>query len=274
MKVENAKVMTLGERFSGPQGHRYITLELEFGVDMVTSGQFNLVPACDWFSTDLTGTVNGRFMEFDISQIVQNGGMKALQSVYIDNGPNSCAMTLEVMSTKQRVTCPPGHQGWFPLLCAVKDGRFRLGALDKDNNRGNNQPSWILPASITGSGFSVQYKPCFIFTDQPVPPAVWDVRQKSSTLVVLGKVFSTTSPEALTSGPSQRRMGLGFRARWDNFGTIFLEKFNVGGLVISQNFWELFPGESLRFEGDSTPVDQFFGTAQFTTDALYVYTLI
>ncbi len=274
MKVENAKTLQLGEKTAGLNGHRYITVELEYGTDMITTGQFNLVPAADWYSTDLTGTVNGRFMEFDISQVIQAGGMKVLQSVYIDNGPNSCAMTLEVKSTKQRITCPPGGQGWFPLICAAKDGRFRLGAVDKDNNRGVNQASWILPASLTGTGFNVQYKPCFIFTDQPVPPVVWDARQKSSTLVVGGKVFSTLAPEALTGGPAQRRMGLGFRARWDNFGTIFLEKFNVGGGAVSQNFWELFPGESIRFDADCTPVDQFFGTAQYTTDAQYVFTLI
>jgi hypothetical protein len=270
VKIENAKVMTLGDRKSGT--HRYITVELDRTIDMA-SVALNLVPSCDWISVDRNNSINGRFMEFDISQHIQQGGMQSIQTVYIDNGPNNCALTLEVMSTKQRVTCPPNSQGWFPLICALKDGRFRLGALDKVNNLGKIPASWDYPAQASGVGFSVVYKPCFIFTDQAVPPCVWDCRQKSSAIVVNTHVFTTTLTEQITPS-SNRRMGLGFRALENNWSFVLLLKFEFATSTNSVEFWRLLPGEQIRFEGDSCPEDIFVGQANVTGDVLEAYIAI
>lgn len=273
MKIEQAKVMALGNRVSGARGHRYITVELEHLIDMPTLGNLlNLVPAADWVSQDLANSINGRFMEFDISQQIQNGGLEALQSVYIDNGPNNCNFTLEVMSTKQRVTCPPNSQGWFPLICAAKDGRFRLGAIDKDNNLGKSLASWEIPGSAANAslGFNVIYKPCFIFTDLAVPPAVWDCRQKSSSVISLDHVFNSTNFEQITNGGANRRMGLSILALADNWDAVQIAALDVITGLVSQQFWRLLPGESLRWSGESTPTNQFHAKTTIIGDSLMI----
>jgi hypothetical protein len=273
VKVENAKVMTLGDRKSG--GHRYITVELERSIDMdtVPGIQYNLVPACDWVNVDIPQTINGRHIEFDISQQIQQGGMQSVQSVYIDNGPNNCAFTIEVMSTKYRVTCAPNKQGWFPLICAAKDGRFRIGAVDKYNQLGNGQPSWYLPASASLQGFAVTYKPSFIFTDLAVPPATWDCRQLTTFMAPFNHVFAGTGIEQLVITGSNRRFGIRFHSLCENWASMRLyTQSNIDGSI--NQFDRLYPGESLTFEGENAPVDAFYAAVQNALgvgDALHVY---
>lgn len=54
--------------------------------------------------------------ELDLRQFILRGYINAIQGVFIDNSANGSSVTLTCQGTGQTVSCPPGYQGWFPLL--------------------------------------------------------------------------------------------------------------------------------------------------------------
>lgn len=272
--ITGGQTLQLGKRAALP---KYITVELENNTDMnqnIAAFAPNFVPTCDWFTWDIDNTINGRMMRIDISQQIQQAGIEALQSVYIDNGPNNSAVTVELTATKQRITCPPNSQGWFPLIGASKDGKMTIAYTDKDDNFGAFGPSWLDIAGVNGTGIPVKYKPTFHFTDVAVPGCVWDCRQKSSVLYQMSHQFAGTGIEQVTGGQGTRRMGLRFRALETNVSFIDLMVFNTLFGGISSFIWTLLPGERLEYEGDSTPTNVFYGQAGFAGDILSCHVLV
>jgi hypothetical protein len=49
---------------------------------------------------------------------VTTGKISFIQGAYIDNGSNTAALNLTVLTTGQRVTIPAGGQGYYPILTA------------------------------------------------------------------------------------------------------------------------------------------------------------
>ncbi|WWT38758.1 penton [Enterobacteria phage PRDpeacock] len=58
----------------------------------------------------------GETVRFDLTYLKDTQGFSGVQCVYIDNSENDGAAIIDVEETGQRITCPAGKQGYFPLL--------------------------------------------------------------------------------------------------------------------------------------------------------------
>ncbi len=58
----------------------------------------------------------------DFSSLIDGGRLTTLQSVFIDNADCSGAVRLTIGETQQRIVCPPGSQGVFPVFIVGGSG--------------------------------------------------------------------------------------------------------------------------------------------------------
>lgn len=65
--------------------------------------------------------------DVDLSYLIDRGALSAVQSVYIDNGLNANAITLQCEVTNQRITLLANRQGYFPIALP-NPPKFRVTA--------------------------------------------------------------------------------------------------------------------------------------------------
>jgi hypothetical protein len=247
---------------NGQPLHKFIKVALVKGQDMQNQN-YSLVIDADWYTGEEGERVNGRSIDFDISQVMRAGGMKNCAAVYIDNGAGNGLASLEVLASGQRVTCPPNHQGWFPLIAPKEDGKFRIAYNDKYNGSGLLNPAWYIPASVTGGQFPLPapFTVNMFFTDLAVPPMVWDAHNRMGYIPISGNLPSgPTNLTAnvltpLTGGPGNKRVGFRIRnAEFSDRSVIVIVDDIVQG---STGIWTLNPNDQMIFEGENTPYNVF-----------------
>jgi len=60
--------------------------------------------------------VAGESVKYDLTYLADTQGFTGVQCIYIDNAENDGAFEIDVEETGQRIKCPAGKQGYFPLL--------------------------------------------------------------------------------------------------------------------------------------------------------------
>lgn len=254
--------------------HRVIKAAFVAGTDFQNQN-YNLVIDADWYSREQTIQVNGRSIDFDISQAMQAGGMKSVQSVFIDNSVGTGTCTLEALSTGHRISCPAGHMGWFPVITGRENGKFRVGFSDKYNHAGIETPSWYPAAQIAGGSFPLPaaYTPNIFFTDLAVPPCVWSGRSDSGVWSHRSLTFASTANTIISSPAGTPRMGVGFKADSINFGVVNIGYLNEQNSTIYY-LWFLNPGEELIITGRECPMQDLYAQTPGVGNVLEAYELL
>lgn len=111
--------------------------------------------------------------KLNLLQANQQGILRSIQGVYIDNSANSVPLTVSFPLTGQTIVCAPNKQGTFPAISS-------------------NPP--IVQVSCAGTRGIV------IFLNVPVPAAVWSATQDNGTYNGGALEVSDTALEALISG--------------------------------------------------------------------------
>lgn len=83
----------------------------------------------------------------DLTLVVQQAKISAIQGFWVDNSANTAAITFTVQATQQTMTIPAGAQGYVPVLAGVLP-RF---------------------TAVSSGGVDVR----FLFLNVPVPALVW-----------------------------------------------------------------------------------------------------
>lgn len=124
------------------------------GNDFVRFGTSNLVlppegprvlPFILDFSTVGTATQ-------DLQLPIQNGVIKNIQTMFVDNSANANALNIKVGLNGQLIVVPPRSQGYFSILFNEQDSQFTFSTTAAAN-----------------------LKPSVYFANVPIMPAVWKV---------------------------------------------------------------------------------------------------
>lgn len=83
-------------------------------------------------------------MRFDLTYLADTQNFTGVQCIYLDNSENDGAAIIEVEETNQRIKCPAGKQGYFPLLVP---GRAKF-TLRHDGTGTANIPVFFLNFTI------------------------------------------------------------------------------------------------------------------------------
>jgi hypothetical protein len=144
-------------------------------ITRVTNSVDNAVPKAVPITLDVS---NSKLAIIDLTQLIQQGRIDGVQTVFVDNTTNSEPFSLQVQGLAQTLIVPPQAQAYLPILARV--------------------PTQIICYSLNSSASAVP----LVLLNVPMPAAVWFPFSDSAfkfdgsgnLLVAVENTLSATNP--------------------------------------------------------------------------------